>query len=262
MGRRGGSRPQARRKSAHELELMREAGRVVARVLAAVEQAAAPGVTTAALDRMAEEIIRAAGATPSFKGYRGYPATICCEPEDIVVHGIPSEDMVLAEGQVFGVDVGAEYEGFHGDAAVTVAVGDVSTQKRALMDATRDALNAGIAAAQAGNLLRDVSAAVQRHAEGRGFSVVRDLVGHGIGRAMHEPPQVPNFVDEERAAEMDLTLRPGLTLAIEPMVNMGGYRVIQDADRWTIRTADGLPSAHFEHTVAITRDGPVILTLP
>lgn len=262
MGRHGGRRPQVPRKSARDLELMREAGRVVARVLAAIEQAAAPGVSTAALDRMAEEIVLSAGATPSFKGYRGYPATICCEPEDVVVHGIPSEEMVLQEGQLFGVDVGAQYEGFHGDAALTVAVGRVSAEKQALVDATREALQAGIAAARPGNLLRHICAAVQGSAEGRGYSVVRDLVGHGIGRAMHEPPQVPNFVDEDGSAELDLTLRPGFTLAIEPMVNMGGYRVTQDADRWTIRTADGLPSAHFEHTVAITRDGPVILTLP
>ncbi len=250
------------RKSAREIELMREAGRVVARVLAAVQEAAQPGVTTAQLDELAESIIRSAGATPSFKGYRGYPATLCVEPDDVVVHGIPSETVVLKAGQILGVDVGAEYGGYHGDAAVTLAVGDISEAKRSLLAATEEALHVGLAAAQPGRPLREVCGAIQRHVEGRGYSVVRDLVGHGIGRSMHEPPQVPNFVEPGQFAEYDLTLRPGHTLAVEPMVNMGRFAVTQDPDRWTVRTEDGTPSAHFEHTVVVTRDGPVILTLP
>ena len=254
--------PDVSRKSARELELMREAGRIVAKVLAAIEEAAEPGVTTAQLDELAEGIIRGADGRPAFKGYRGYPATICCEPDDIVVHGIPSKEMVLEEGQILGVDVGAEREGYYGDAAITVEIGDVSGEKRALLEATREALEQGIAAARAGNVLRDLSAAVQQYVEGQGYSVVRDLVGHGIGRSMHEPPQVPHFVEEGQFVEYGLRLRPGHVLAIEPMVNMGDWRVIQDADKWTIRTADGLPSAHFEHTVAVSKDGPVILTLP
>lgn len=259
---RGRRVPSVPRRTAAEVELMREAGRIVARALAAVAQAAAPGVSTAELDRIAETTIRAAGAIPSFKGYRGYPATICVEPDDIVVHGIPSEEMILTPGQILGVDVGAEYQGYHGDAAITVGIGDVSADRLALMDATREALERGIAAARAGNVLRDVCAAIQERVEGRGYSSVRDLVGHGIGRSMHEPPQVPNFVDEGHFAEYDLLLRPGYALAIEPMVNMGGWQVTQDDDGWTVRTADGLPSAHFEHTVIVQKGEPIILTLP
>ena len=254
--------PSVPRRTAAEVELMREAGRIVARALAAVAEAAEPGVSTAELDRIAEQIIVAAGAIPSFKGYRGYPATICVEPEDVVVHGIPSESVLLQSGQILGVDVGAEYHGYHGDAAITVAIGDVSADRRALMEATREALECGIAAARAGNLLRDVCGAIQRRVEGAGYSVVRDLVGHGIGEHMHEAPQVPNFVDEGHFAEYDLRLRPGYALAIEPMVNMGGWQVKQDADGWTVRTADGLPSAHFEHTVVVQKGAPIILTLP
>lgn len=262
MARGMGRIPEVRRKSDAELEIMREAGRIVARALVAIGEAIQPGISTAEIDKLAEEIIVSSGASPSFKGYRGYPATICADPDDIVVHGIPSEQMVLTAGQLFGVDVGAQYQGYHGDAATTWAVGDVSAEKRALLDATREARDLGIAAARAGHRLREICAAVQGHVEARGFSVVRDLVGHGIGREMHEPPQVPNFVDEGHFPEYNLTLRPGHTLAIEPMVNAGGWAVTQDADRWTIRTADGSPSAHFEHTIAVTKDGPVILTLP
>jgi methionyl aminopeptidase len=240
---------------------MREAGRIVARVLALMTEAAEPGVTTAHLDRLAEETIRAAGAKPSFKGYRGYPATICVEPDDVVVHGIPDDRVTLQAGQVLGIDVGAEYEGYHGDGAVTLAIGDISAEKQALLEATEQALHLGISAARAGNRLRDICGSIQQYVEGRGYSVVRALVGHGIGRSMHEPVQVPNFVDEDEFTECSLLLRPGFTFAIEPMVNMGTYEVTQDEDNWTVRTADGRPSAHFEHTVAITKDGPVILTL-
>ncbi len=262
MTRRGRRLPEVPRKSDHEVELMRRAGAIVASVLGAMEQVVAPGVTTAHLDRIAEQIIVAAGARPSFKGYRGYPATICCEPDEVVVHGIPSEATVLREGQILGIDVGAEYRGYHADAAVTVAVGTVSPEQAALMAATREALACAIEVAQPGNLLRDVCSAVQKYVEPRGYSVVRDLVGHGIGRVMHEPPQIPNFVEDGQFAEYDLTLRPGHALAIEPMVNAGDWRVVQDPDAWTIRTADGRPSAHFEHTIVVSRGGPTILTLP
>jgi len=261
MVRRKARIPSVGRKSAYEIELMREAGRLVARALAAVSEAACPGASTAQLDTIAEDTIRAGGGTPTFKGYRGFPATICVEPEDVVVHGIPNPDVILAEGQILGVDVGAEYRGYQADGAVTVAVGAVSAERQDLMAVTEASLGEAIAAAVAGNLLRQVSAAVQGFVEARGYSVVRDLVGHGIGRNMHEPPQVPNFVQEGQFAEYDLVLRPGHALAIEPMVNMGTWAVAQDADRWTIRTADGLPSAHFEHTVVVTKGEPLVLTL-
>lgn len=254
--------PVVPRKSAGELELMREAGRIVAQVLAAIEAATAPGVSMAELDRLAESLIIEAGGKPSFKGYRGYPATVCVEPDDIVVHGIPSANWRIEEGQLLGIDVGVEYRGYHADAAATFAVGAISAEKAALLRATREALEAGIAQAQAGRRLREVSSAIQSHVEACGYSVVRDLVGHGIGRSMHEPPQVPNFVEPGMFPEYELVLRTGMTLAVEPMVNMGVARVVQDDDAWTIRTADGLPSAHFEHTVAVGRDGPQILTLP
>ena len=254
--------PEVPRKSDRELELMREAGRIVANVLASMEEAAAPGVSTAQLDELAEQMIVSSGARPSSKGYRGYPATICADLEDVVVHGIPSEAVILEDGQLFGVDLAAEYHGYHADAAISIGVGDISSEKRSLLEETREALRLGIAAALAGNRLVDISRTVQQHVESRGFSVVRDLVGHGIGRQYHEPPQVPNFVTEGEFPDYGLTLRPGMTLAIEPMVNMGTHRVTQDPDKWTIRTADGLPSAHFEHTVAVTKDGPAILTLP
>jgi methionyl aminopeptidase len=253
--------PSVARKSSVEIEIMREAGRIVAKVLAAVQEAAAPGVSTAQLDRLAEEIIEAAGASPSFKGYYGYPASICVEPDDVVVHGIPSETEILSEGQIVGVDVGAIFHGYQADAAVTFGIGRISAAKQRLMDVTVESLAAGIAAARAGNQLRDVSAAVQARAESAGYGVVRDLVGHGIGRSMHEAPQVPNFVEEGQFVEYDLTLRTGHCLAIEPMINQGDWRVRQGSDGWTIRTADGLPTAHFEHTVAVTKDEPLILTV-
>lgn len=260
--RRGGRIPDVARKSGKEIELMREAGRVVGRVLEAMGEAAAPGVNTAELDAVAESIIRKAGGVPSFKGYHGYPAAICVAPDDVIVHGIPSTETVLSEGQVLGVDVGVELNGYHGDAATTLAIGQISSERRELLEATQEALRRGIAAAQVGALLGDVSRAVQGYAESRGYSVVRDLVGHGIGRSMHEPPQVPNFFEEGQFPEYLLRLRPGHALAIEPMVNRGTYQTTLNRDGWTIRTADGEPSAHFEHTVIVSKDGPLIMTLP
>jgi methionyl aminopeptidase len=244
------------RKSPAELETMREAGRVTARALAAVGAAVKVGVTTGELDDLAAAAIRDAGALPAFKGYHGFPATICASPNSVVVHGIPGRGR-LVEGDIISVDVGAIVDGYYGDAAFTWPVGDVALEVARLLEVTRRSLEAGIARCVPGMRLYDISAAVQRVAEGAGFSVVREYVGHGIGRAMHEEPQVPNYGMAGRGP----TLQPGMVLAIEPMVNLGGPGVVQAQDGWTVSTADGSPSAHFEHTVAITEDGPVLLTV-
>ena len=247
-------------KSDREIELMREAGRIVAEVLNLMGEHIAPGVTTGDLDELAEAHIRKRGALPAFKGYkmagRIYPASICASIDEVVVHGIPS-DRRLMEGQIISIDVGTELDGYCGDGARTYPVGVISQQKQKLMDVTRSALEAGIDQARAGNRLGDISAAVQQTVERNGFSVVRDLVGHGIGRRMHEDPQVHNFGQPGTGP----FLQPGLVLAIEPMVNAGDYRIVFKSDGWTAMTADGSPSAHFEHTVAITDDGPEILTV-
>ncbi len=250
------------RKSAEELECMAQAGAIAGEALAAAAAAVRPGISSLELDRIAEEVIRAAGAEPSFKGYRGYPATLCVEINDVVVHGIPRADEIVREGDVVGLDVGAFYLGFHADTATTVAVGEVSEAAQALVRATEEALRLGIAQAIAGNLLCEISRAIEGHVERCGFSCVRDLVGHGIGRQMHEPPQIPNFYSPRQFPDYDVRLRPGMVLAIEPMVNAGGSALRVDDDRWTMRTADGQLSAHFEHTVAVSKEGPVILTTP
>lgn len=246
-------------RSPTEIEILKQAGQIVAQTLQLIHNHIQPGITTKELDNLAEEYIRSQDAVPSFKGYRGYPATICVEIEEVVVHGIPDPTQ-LREGQVVGIDLGACYEGFHGDSAITVAVGEVDQERQQLMWVTEEALLAGIQQAQAGTRLRRVCQAIQQCAEDAGFSVVRDLVGHGIGRQMHEPPQIPNFVAEGEFADYELLLRPGMVLAIEPMVNAGTARVRSGADGWTVRTADGRPSAHFEHTIAITDGQPLILT--
>jgi methionyl aminopeptidase len=235
---------------------MRDAGRVVRTVLDEVAAAAVAGVSTAELDRLAEARTRELGAVPAFKGYLGYPASVCISVNDEVVHGIPSETRILRDGDLVGLDFGAILGGFHGDAADTVLVGRGSPEAERLVAATRDALAAGVAAARPGGRLGDIGAAVQRSAEASGYSVVREFVGHGIGRKLHEPPQVPNFGEPGTGAWM----RPGLVLAIEPMVNAGlpGVRTLDDG--WTAVTEDGSLSAHFEHTVAITEAGPEILT--
>lgn len=243
-------------KTKPEVELMRRAGDLVARTLDLVEQSARPGITTAELDQIAEDFIRSHGATPAFKGYMDYPATLCISINDEVVHGIPGK-RTLEEGQIVSVDVGVCIDGWYGDAARTVCIGDVSSDAKDLLAATQEALARGIAQAKAGNRLGDISAAVQTFAEEKGYSVVRDLVGHGIGRQMHEEPQVPNFGSPHTGVD----LKTGMVLAIEPMVNIGGPQIKFDADKWTVRTADGSLSAHFEHTVAITDNGPDILTL-
>lgn len=247
------------RKSRYEIDCMRQAGRLLAQALAEVAVAAKPGVSTRELDNLVRKLLAEQGAEPSFLNYRGYPAALCVEIEEVVVHGIPDERR-LAAGEIVGADLGVYYQGFHADSAITVPVGEIDAERRRLIEVTRQALAGGIEQAQVGNRLRDIAAAVQGVVEAAGFSVVRDLVGHGIGRQVHEPPQVPNFVEEGQFAEYDLILRPGMTLAIEPMVNAGKAEVWVDNDGWTVRTADGRPSAHFEHTVAIQRGGPEILT--
>jgi methionyl aminopeptidase len=244
------------RKSRTELEKMRSANLIVARVLERVGGLVRPGISTWELDEVAEEMIRKAGADPAFKGYRGYPATVCASVNNEIVHGIPSREKVLQEGDILAVDVGARWEGYYGDAARTFPVGRVSRELQRLLDVTREALYRGIEMVQPGNRVSDISAAVQKHVESQGFSVVRDFVGHGIGRALHEDPQVPNFGPPGRGPR----LVEGMVLAIEPMVNSKGpgARVLED--HWTAVTLDGGYSAHFEHTVAVTEDGPWILS--
>lgn len=243
-------------KSAAELEIMREAGRITAKALRVVATAVRPGATTADLDRLAEEAIRAEGAAPAFKGYHGFPATLCTSLNDQVVHGIPGP-RVLREGEIVSVDCGAIVDGYYGDSAMTFAVGDVSDEAKRLMTVTRESLEAGIARCIPGMRLYDISAAVQDVAERAGFSVVREYVGHGIGRSMHEDPQVPNY----GKAGTGPTLKPGMVLAIEPMINAGRADVRSLDDGWTVVTLDGSLSAHFEHTVAVTENGPLVLTL-
>jgi methionyl aminopeptidase len=236
---------------------MRRAGQIVALTLKRLAAAAVAGVTTAELDRMAEATIRSFGAVPAFYQLYGYPANICVSIDDEVVHGIPGE-RVLVSGQIVSFDVGATVQGMIADGAVTVGVGSISGEAERLLRVTREALGKGIAQVRPGSRVVEISAAIQGHVEAHGYSVVRKLVGHGVGRAMHEPPQVPNFAD--RQAEGSPEMVPGMTLAIEPMVNQGSWQVVQDPDGWTYRTRDGSLSAHFEHTVAVTEEGCEILT--
>jgi methionyl aminopeptidase len=243
-------------KSAGELTVMRQAGRVVAVTLAALAKQVRPGINTLELDRLAEFTIRAQGATPSFKGYRGFPASVCVSVNEEVVHGIPGKRL-LREGEIVSLDVGAILDGMQGDAALTVPVGQVSARMQTLMRVTRLALTAGIQEARVGNRLGDISAAIQKVAEGAGFSVVREYGGHGVGRSMHEDPHIPNWGQ----AGVGILLKAGMTLALEPMVNAGKYQVRVKSDNWTVVTVDGQPSAHFEHTVAITEGEPEILTV-
>jgi methionyl aminopeptidase len=242
-------------KSKQEIELMRAAGSLLAEVLEKVRQHVLPGVTTGELDRLAEELIRAKGAVSAFKGYHGYPATLCASVNDVVVHGIPGE-LSLADGDIIGLDLGLLYQGFYSDIAITVGVGKISAAAKKLIETTRSALNEGIKKAEAGNHLGDISAAVQLCAESNGFSVVRQFVGHGIGRAMHEEPEIPNFGLKGSGPELSV----GMVLAIEPMLNQGSWECQIDQDGWTARTRDRKLSAHFEHTVVITETGPQILT--
>ena len=235
---------------------MREAGRLVGEVLTELAAHVAPGVTTADLDELAEKRIRKAGGTPAFKGYHGYPATICASINDEVIHGIPSGRRVLNEGDVISIDVGASLGGYFGDSAITLAVGQVSEEAATLLRVTDESLYKAVAAVKPGGRVSDIGHAVQRHVEAYGFSVVREFVGHGIGQKMHEEPQVPNYGEQGRGPR----LAEGMVLAIEPMVNAGKPAVKVLADGWTAVTRDGSLSAHFEHTVAVTADGPWILT--
>jgi methionyl aminopeptidase len=243
------------RKSLREIEKMAEAGAVVAQTLDVLREHIRPGVTTGELDRIAAEHIRARGGIPTFEGYRGYPASICVSPNDMVVHGIPGR-YPLAEGDIVSVDVGVTLDGFVADSAYTFPVGEISEVAELLLRTCEAALAAGLEHARAGNHVGDISAAVQRTTEEAGFSVVRQLVGHGVGRSMHEEPQIPNIGQPGRGPK----LAEGMTLAIEPMINEGGPGIYVADDRWSIFTADGSLSAHFEHTVAVTAEGPRILT--
>jgi methionyl aminopeptidase len=243
-------------RSASELEKMREAGRLVGEVLTELASRVAPGVNTAELDEIAEKRITAAGATPAFKGYHGYPATICASINDEVIHGIPSGRRVLAEGDIISIDVGASLAGYFGDSAVTLPVGHVSEEAATLLRVTEESLYRAIELAKPGGRVSDIGHAVQQHVEAYGFSVVREFVGHGIGQQMHEEPQVPNYGEAGRGPR----LAEGMVLAIEPMVNAGKPTVKVLADGWTAVTRDRSLSAHFEHTVAVTAGEPWILT--
>ena len=243
-------------RSAAELEKMRTAGRLVGEVLTELASHVAPGVTTADLDALAEKRIAAAGATPAFKGYHGYPATICASVNEEVIHGIPSGRRILNEGDIVSIDVGAVLDGYFGDSAITLPVGPVSEDAARLLLATEESLYKAIEVVKPGARVSDIGHAVQKHVEAFGFSVVREFVGHGIGQKMHEEPQVPNYGEPGRGPR----LAEGMVLAIEPMVNAGKPAVKLLADGWTAVTRDGTLSAHFEHTVAVTADGPWILT--
>ena len=244
-------------KTSRELGIMKEACRISAGALQTVGKAVEPGVTTAELDALAEKYIRSQGGVPNFKNYHGYPATACISVNNEVIHGIPSTKRVLKAGDIVSVDLGAMFNGYHGDNAATFACGDVSAEAKRLMQVTKDALYEGIKVATAGSRIGDIGCAVQRTVEAAGFSVVRQYVGHGIGTQLHEAPEVPNFGTAGRG----IRLLPGMTLAIEPMVNAGGYDVKVLPDGWTVLTKDGSLSAHFEHTVVITPDGPKIMTV-
>ena len=244
-------------KTGRELSIMREACRISAGALKLIGQAIEPGVTTVELDRMAEKYIRSEGAVPNFLNYNGYPATACISINNEVIHGIPTASRKIKAGDIVSVDLGAMFNGYHGDNAATFACGDVSEEAKRLMDATRESLYEGIKAARAGSRLGDISNAIQSYVEARGYSVVREYVGHGVGTSLHEAPEVPNFGKAGRG----IRLMPGMTLAIEPMINIGKPDVKVLPDGWTVITKDGSLSAHFEHTIAITADGPQIMTI-
>ena len=244
-------------KTAAELTAMRDAGRISAQALLVGGEAVKPGVTTAEIDRKIHKFILSQGAKPSFLGYGGFPGSACISVNDEVIHGIPGS-RVIREGDIVSIDVGAYYKGYHGDNAFTFTVGSIAPDVQQLLDATQEGLRRGIAAAVPGNRIGDIGAAVQRYVEVRGYSVVRQFVGHGVGTNLHEDPSVPNYGTPGRGPR----LLPGMTLAIEPMINAGTHEVKILEDGWTTVTKDGKLAAHFEHTVAITPDGPVIMTLP
>ena len=245
-------------KTKQDMEAMAKSGLIVAKALEAAQEAVKPGMTTAQLNSIVEKVIVGEGAKPSFKGYRGFPACCCISPNDVVVHGIPSSKVILQEGDIVSIDVGAFYNGFHGDAARTLAVGNISDEAKRLIETTRECFFEGMKMAADGNRVGDIGFAVQSHAEKNGYSVVRELVGHGVGRELHESPDIPNF----GVAGKGVRLTKGMVIAIEPMINMGVKEVsFSKIDGWTVRTKDGKLSAHYENTVAITENGPKILTL-
>lgn len=245
-------------KTGNEIALMREAGRIAAQALMVGMQAVAPGKTTQDINHIIHDYITSQGAIPSFLGYGGFPAAACISINQEVIHGIPSNTRRIQEGDIVSIDVGAFYKGYHGDNAYTVGVGTISPEKRQLLEATQKCLELGIAAAQPGGRLGDIGAAVQNYAESFGYGVVREYVGHGIGSQLHQEPEVPNYGQSGRGRR----LISGMTLAIEPMISQKGAHVRHLEDGWTVVTASGMPAAHFEHTVAITDNGPIILTLP
>ena len=245
-------------KSSRELQQMKDACRISANALVVAGKAVEPGVSTLEIDTIVRKYIEKEGATPSFLGYGGFPASACISVNNVVIHGIPSKKQILKEGDIVSVDVGAFYDGFHGDNAYTFRCGKVSEEAEALLKATEESLYEGIKQAKAGNRVGDIGSAVQKYVEDRSYSVVRDFVGHGVGAKLHEEPSVPNYGTPGRGVR----LIPGMTIAIEPMVNVGDYKVKVLSDEWTTVTADGSLAAHFEHTVAITPDGPQIMTIP
>ena len=245
-------------KTAREMSAMRQAGRISAGALREAGKAVEPGVSTLEIDALVRSYIEKQGATPSFLGYGGFPASACISVNNVVIHGIPSAKEILKEGDIVSIDVGAYFGGYHGDNAYTFPCGDISPEARDLLDTTKEALYQGIKQAVAGNRLGDIGSTVQRYVEARSYSVVRDFVGHGVGAKLHEDPRVPNYGTPGRGVR----LLPGMTIAIEPMVTQGTHRVRILPDKWTTVTADGKLAAHFEHTVAVTGNGPVILTLP
>ena len=245
-------------KTGRELKVMREACRISAEALRLAGNAVEPGVTTAEIDRIAEKYILSQGAVPNFKNYQGYPATACISINNEVIHGIPSKKRVIKSGDIVSIDLGAKFDGYHGDNAATFACGDITDEAKRLIDTTRESLYEGIAAAVSGGRLGDIGHAIQQYVEQRGYSVVRKFVGHGVGTNLHEAPEVPNFGTRGRG----IRLMPGMTLAIEPMINAGHYDVKVMPDGWTVLTKDGSLSAHFEHTIVITPDGPQIMTKP
>lgn len=244
-------------KSGREIELMREAGRILAQVHEDLGKMLKPGISTLDIDRAGERMIRGYGCVPSFKNYNGYPASICVSVNDEVVHGIPNKHRLLKEGDIVSLDAGVIYNGYHSDAARTYAIGKVGPEVQQLIQVTKECFYEGIKHARAGNHLNDISLAIQTYAEHFGYGVVRDLVGHGVGKALHEDPEVPNFSQKRKG----IRLRPGMTLAIEPMINMGRADVVWLDDNWTVVTDDGSLSAHYENTILITDGAPEILSL-
>lgn len=244
-------------KSSKEIELMREAGRILAKTHEELEKFLRPGISTLDIDKKGEEIIRSYGCVPSFKNYNGYPASICVSVNDEVVHGIPCKERIIAEGDIVSLDAGVIYKGYHSDAARTHGIGEISKEARQLIEVTRQSFFEGIKYAKSGNHLNDISTAIQKYVEGFGYGVVRDLVGHGIGSHLHEDPEVPNFARKRKG----VLLKAGMTLAVEPMINEGDYEVVWLDDDWTVVTEDGSLSAHYENTILITEDGPEILSL-